>query len=135
MSCILQRNGIKATALLLFVLNPACGSNNSSSPLTPTYVYDFPITRTSCTKPGDTGNCTTYVPRCASTSPKCMPSSGAFSYACAFAPSLDTGTTCQCYENEERLCYTDTGALGTQTCIVDSDTSAHLNPTCTPIPL
>ena len=97
-------------------------------------VYDFPVNRTSCSFNGDTSNCYDSAPRCAASSTKCLPSSGTFPYSCAYTPLTDPGTSCACYEDEEKLCYTTGGTIGTQSCIMDGDTSSHLSATCTPIP-
>ena len=105
------------------------GGGTGGAPAT----YDFPLDRTSCAFYGDTSNCYDSAPRCAASSTKCLPTSGTFPYSCAYTPLLAPATSCKCYEGEETLCYTSAGKIGTQLCIMDSDTSSHLSATCTPI--
>jgi hypothetical protein len=109
----------------------SCGSNQTAVSI-PLPYYDFPTTLTTCRYSGDNGPCTNSYPRCALTAGKCAAVGNSSSYACMYATTNVSQTTCSCYEGEVRQCYTSARVLGVQKCIMDSSTTSHLD-VCNPV--
>ncbi len=145
----MNHSEVAVVAFCLFSIMNGCGNSTTTNYYggtgggatmgTPTGgapAYDFPVARTECTDTPDTVNCEEMTPRCASSTTKCLPSSGSFPFSCAYTRRTGANIKCECYDGEEKLCYTDAGALGTQACNMDpnSNVISTLDPNCVPIP-